>query len=190
MKRLENFKGKNEGHLKAIKDQGEKQLNILSKKINKEVNIKNASFKNKLDNDIKEQNKRIDYIKLVCIGSSNHYHNFTIFLGLEDFAENIYFGALSLKAAKIQQRCMEDMIKKLENYRPNHDDYKIQKINILSNAREFYKERKMILFAFKDDIFPLPKQYPSGMDDWEEKDMDLSEFMPQEKESSILLPSF
>ena len=26
----------------------------------------------------------------------------------------------------------------------------------------------MILNAFKNIIFPLPKQYPSGRDDWEE----------------------
>ena len=30
----------------------------------------------------------------------------------------------------------------------------------------------MILNAFKNNIFPLPKQYPSGMDDWEEDDID------------------
>ena len=35
------------------------------------------------------------------------------------------------------------------------------------NVKEFWKERKMILIAFDNDIFALPKQYPSGMVDWE-----------------------
>ena len=87
LKRLKNVAGKNEEQLKAIKDQEEKQLNILSNKLNKEANLNNLSFKNKLDfesnkvsNDIKEQNKKNNYAKLVCNGSGNHYHNFTIFL--------------------------------------------------------------------------------------------------------------
>ena len=64
-------------------------------------------------NNIKEQNKKADYIKLVCIGSGKQYnYNFTIFLGLGYFAENIYNGNLSLKATKIKQRNMEDVIRK------------------------------------------------------------------------------
>ena len=74
-KRVKNIEGKNE-ELKAIKDQGEKQLQILTSKTDKEIDFKNVSFKNKLNpesiksyNEIKEQNKKIDYTKLVCIGS-------------------------------------------------------------------------------------------------------------------------
>ena len=35
LKMLKNIEGKNEGQLKAIKDQGEKQLDIIKKKINR-----------------------------------------------------------------------------------------------------------------------------------------------------------
>ena len=38
--------------------------------------------------------------------------------------------------------------------------------------KKIFKGRKMILNASKNNIFPLPKQYPSGMDDWEEDDID------------------
>ena len=58
----------------------------------------------------------------------------------------------------------------------------------LLNAKEFYKERKMILIAFENDVYPLPKQYPSSMDDWEEDDIDSLQFFP--KRSYTLLPSF
>ena len=47
----------------------------------------------------------------------------------------------------------------------------------------------MFLIAFENGIFPLPLQYPSGMDEWKEDEMDSSEFMPDEKESSISLTS-
>ena len=122
LKRLKNVAGKNEEQLKAIKDQEEKQLNILSNKQNKEANLNNLSFKNKLDfesnkvsNDIKEQNKKNNYAKLVCNGSGNHYHNFTIFLTSWRFTESIYSGNLSLEAEKIKQRNTENMIKHLNN---------------------------------------------------------------------------
>ena len=43
----------------------------------------------------------------------------------------------------------------------------------------------MILNAFKNIIFPLPKQYPSGMDDWEEDVTDSWQCL--RKESNMLL---
>ena len=46
----------------------------------------------------------------------------------------------------------------------------------------------MILIAFENGIFPLPKQYPSNMDDWKEDEMDSSEFLP--KGTDTLLPLF
>ena len=79
----------------------------------------------KVYNKIKEQNKKIDCTKLVYIGSAKqHYYSFTIFLGLESFAENIYNGNLLSKAAKIKQRNMEDIIRKLDYYNPSKEKYK------------------------------------------------------------------
>ena len=103
LKRLENIEGKDEELLKTIKDQGEKQLQILTKKSNKEVDYKNVSFKDKLDseskrayNEIKEQGEKINYTKLVCIVCLLNQYNFTIFLDLT-FAESIYDGSIFLK---------------------------------------------------------------------------------------------
>ena len=70
MKRLKNIEGKNEDKLKAIKDQGKKQLKVLTEKLNKEVGFQNVSFKNnvnpesirvymKLKNKIKRLNTQI-----------------------------------------------------------------------------------------------------------------------------------
>ena len=102
MKRLKNIEAKDEEQLKAIKDQGEKQLQILTKKINKVADFKNVSCKDKQNseskrdyNEIEEQGEKINYTKLVCIGSGKHQYNFTIFLDLKPFAESIYNGSIS-----------------------------------------------------------------------------------------------
>ena len=45
----------------------------------------------------------------------------------------------------------------------------------------------MILIAFENGAFLLPKQYPSGMDGWKEDEIDSSNILPNK--SGILLPS-
>ena len=120
-----------------------KTLQILTSKTGKKVVFKNESFNGRVDseslniyNDIKEENKKIYYRKCVCIGlGRRHHYNFTIFLGLANFAEDIYSGNFSFKAARMKQRNMEDMIEILNNYNLNSKKYKIQKINTLLNAR-------------------------------------------------------
>ena len=103
MKRLKNVENKNKEQLTKVKDQGQKQLKILVSKMNKEVDFKKISFKNKLNfgltklyNDI----KKIDYTKPVCIGSGKHHYDFTIFMGLGNFGENIYYDNFPLKKFK------------------------------------------------------------------------------------------
>ena len=192
LKRLKNIEGKEEERLKAIKDQGEKQLQILTEKTEKVMDFKNISFKDKLNpeskngynayNETKEQGERINCTKLlsiVCIGSGN--------ITLPTFTESIYNSSLSLEAAKIKQRNMEDMIRKLDEYDLEKEKFRAQRESTLLNGKEFYKGRKMILTVFANSAFPQPKQYPSGMDDWKEDEMNSSYVLPNE--SRILLPS-
>ena len=77
----------------------------------------------------------------------------------------------------MKQRYIEDKIRKLDDYKPSTEKYKSQKTSTLSNAREFYKGRKIIIIAFENGIFPLHKQYQSESD-WTEDEMDSSEFLP------------
>ena len=83
LKRLKNIKGNNEQQLEAIKDQGKKQLQILAKKKDRLDDFKNILFRNKLHSEaketydkIKKQSRKIDYTKLVCIGSGRHQYIF------------------------------------------------------------------------------------------------------------------
>ena len=137
-------------------------------------------------NEIKKQNKKIEYTKLVCIISGKqHHYNSTIFSGLWSFAENIYNSNLSLKAAKIRQRNMEDMIRKLQYCRPSGEKCKTEKTSTFLNAKEFYKGKTWFLLHL--EMFPLPKLYLSESDG-KEDEIDSSEFLP--KWSATLLPSF
>ena len=86
LKRLENIEEKTGKQVKAIEDQSEKQLQVLTKRLNEKVDFKNVFFKDNLNpesirvcNEMKEQNKKIDYTKLFCNGSGKHYYNFAIF---------------------------------------------------------------------------------------------------------------
>ena len=110
-----------------------KQIQIPTNNIDEGVNFKNVSFKNKLNpestrvyNEIKKQNKKIDYTNFVWIGSGKQHHC-NILLALEIFAESIFNGNLSFKAVKVKQRNIQDVIRKVEDYNPNKERYKIQK---------------------------------------------------------------
>ena len=47
----------------------------------------------------------------------------------------------------------------------------------------------MILIAFENNVFPLPKQYPSGnVDDWKEDEMDSTHIIPEKADE--LLPHY
>ena len=129
-------------------------------------------------NKIRDQDEIIDYSRLNFIGSSNKYtFNFENFMSLRNLAENIYNGNVSLDAAKKKQRRMENMLENFIHYNPVKNVYKNQKINILLNAKEFYKGRKEVIIAFEENIFPLPKPYVFGKNEWKERYFGKEEFM-------------
>ena len=105
--------------------------------------------------------------------------NLEIFFSLGNLAENIYNGNVSLDAAKQEQRRTENMLENFINYNPVTSVYKNQRVNILSNAKEFYKGRKEILIAFGENMFPLPKPYVFGKNEWKERDLGNEKFMPK-----------
>ena len=120
--------------------------------------------------------------------------NLEIFLSLGNLAENIYNGNVSLDAAKQEQRRTENMLENFISYNPVTSVYKNQRVNILSNAKEFYKGRKEILIAFGENMFPLPKPYVFGKNEWKERDLGNKKFIPEtlkkrflEKYDQILL---
>ena len=129
----------------------------------------------KVFDEIRFQQEIIDYSRLNFIGSSKKY-TFELgkFMSLGNLAENI-----SLDAAKQEQRKMENIFESFIDYNPVKDVYKNQKPNILLNAREFYKGRREILIAFEENMFPLPKPYVFGKNEWKEKNLGNEKLMPE-----------
>ena len=84
---------------------------MLTEKLNKGVDFKNVSLKNKLSlelirayNKIEEQNKKIDYEKLLCNDLGKHHYNFTTFLSLGSFAEVFIMVVFCLNLQKLNKR--------------------------------------------------------------------------------------
>ena len=131
-------------------------------------------------NEIRDQDEIMDYSQLSFIGSSKKYtFNFEKFMSLGNLAENIYNDNVSLDAVKQEQRRMENMLEKFIDCNPVKNVYKNQKSNILLNAKEFYKGRREVIIAFEENMFPEPKPYVFGKNEWEERDLSREEFMPK-----------
>ena len=81
---------------------------------------------------------------------------------------------------------MENMLEKFIDYNPIKDVHKKQKTNIVLNAKEFYKGRKEVIIAFEENMFPLPKPYVFGKNEWKERDLSREYFMPKILEKSFL----
>ena len=134
----------------------------------------------KVFDEIRFQQEITDYSRLNFIGSSKKY-TFELgkFMSLGNLAENIYNGNVSLDAAKQEKRKMENIFESFIDYNPVKDVYKNQKPNILLNAREFYKGQREILIAFEENMFPLPKPYVFGKNEWKEKNLRDEKLMPE-----------
>ena len=82
---------------------------------------------------------------------------------------------------------MENMPESFIDYNPIKNVYKNKKVDNLSNAREFYKGRREILIAFEENMFPLPKRFVFGKNEWKERDFFGNEkFMPKTFKLSFL----
>ena len=62
---------------------------------------------------------------------------------------------------------MEALLKDLDAYRPQNFKKIKSRKEVLKNANIFFEGREMIIHAFEENIFPLPKRPPSfqGKDD-------------------------
>ena len=137
--RLKNVKGKNEAQFKAIKDQGQKQLDAI-----KTINIgwkplktiKFFSLITKKAKKLIEKIKQIDWLdtaQLICTKTDRRtkydFSNFTFPL---KFASKIYHRDLTQQKAKRDQVKVKILINKLNNnYNPQNQKKKKKKKMIL-----------------------------------------------------------
>ena len=71
------------------------------------------------------------------------------------------------------------MLESFIDYNPIKKVYNDQKVNILLNAREFYKGQREILIAFEENMFPQPKPYVFGKNEWKKTCFGNEKFMPK-----------
>ena len=71
---------------------------------------------------------------------------------------------------------MEEKLENFVEYSLVKYNYKNQTFQILPNVKELimkqtWIQRREILIAFEENIFPLPKPYVFGKNEWKEKDV-------------------
>ena len=158
LKRLENIEGNNEVQLKAIKDQGKKQLREI-KNINKSNTLKvidkirrKNSGANRILLDIDET---LDDAELVCTKTDRTKYDFNRFLFPLKFIEKIHNYEITLDEAINYQTELEILINKLDNdYKPRIPKKGKEKNNVLESARKLLDARKDIIGFFEKGTFP------------------------------------
>ena len=162
LKIQKNIEGKNKQQLKAIEDQGNKQLNAIENidtgsKLLKAINFfsRLSPEAKQLMDDTKEEENDIDPEKLVCIKSDEKIFNFNIFKLSFKFASSIYDDKITLKEAKQDQYKMSNQLKDLEKYTPKNPDKIKSRKETLINAKKLHNNRYHVIKAFEDGVFPF-----------------------------------
>ena len=162
MKKIKNIEGKNEEQLKAIEDQGKKQLEEI-----KNINIsskplKTISFFSTISEEAKELMNKIKVIddwletaQLICTKTDGKAkYEFNKFMLPLKFASKIYSRNLTLQKAIDDQQDLDILINKLNNnYNPTSKIKIKEKDDTLKSAKKLFFVREEIINAFKKAIF-------------------------------------
>ena len=166
LKRLKSTEGKNEQQLEAIRDQGEKKLDLIGK-VNtdqtKRIGFYDKENKQAVElsflylrllfkllvllfiiklyarNNIFKINKVIRDNKnksLVCTHSNVTQHDFNKYRNVNQFGNDLYNGELSIDGARNEQYEMQILINKLERYDARNKRKKL-KMKLLLMQKKF-----------------------------------------------------
>ena len=163
MKRLKNIEGKNEQQLELIKNQREKQLNLIHKsnleretkqlEIQSYLNPEAKRLKGEINKEMKDKEDK----NVLCTHSNGKEYNFYKFATLNLFGNKIFDGKTSIEDALEEQAKMEKLLMSLKKHDPSND-YKIKtRKEFLKNAENLLETRNKIINGFRDGIFPLAK---------------------------------
>ena len=190
--RLRNIEDKNKEQLKTIEDQEEVQAKAISKnKIKptllnsiysqevKDGRIDNSEAKKifKILEDM--EGSKINYSKLVYREGGNVYFDFTRSGPLSSFYLKLINGNIGISVAKWNMEEFRDEIKRQENKRAKKKPYKINKKQVLENAKALYDWLGIIVNAFERGVFEyggrpqLDIDYDSGTYDLTGKELQM-----------------
>ena len=158
LKTLRNIVGKNEEQLKAIEDQGKKQLDAIKNIETDSKSLTTISFFSRLSPKIKElldklkkEKNTIDSERLVCVKTDGTIFNLNTFKNSLEFASNNYHkGKTSLKEAKKNQYKMLKQLKDQEEDDPKNLDKLKSENETLINAKKLYNNRDNVIRAFEN----------------------------------------
>ena len=180
-KRIKNIEGKNEEQLKAIEDQGKKQLEEI-KNINVSSKpLKTISFFSTISEEAKELMNKIKVIddwletaQLICTKTDGKTkYDFSKFIFPLKFASEIYNYDFTLQKAQDKQQELEILINKLNNnYNPTSKIKIKEKDDALKTAKRLCTIKNEIINAFKKDIFPYIDGFQVEKDEDTDEDTD------------------
>ena len=152
-----------EKQIKAIEDQGEKQVEALKtfKSDNEKLTIEDVIPKSALINDeakkeldkIKEIEKTVDREKLVY-RASEYTYNFRNFRTVRTLGRDIYEGKITLEEANIHQDNLLRVIRNFNNRtRPQNDREMQEKKIVLKTCINFLRQERYFLTALIAEYF-------------------------------------
>ena len=151
MKKIKNIEGKNEEQLKAIEDQGKKQLEEI-KNINVSSKpLKTISFFSTISEEAKELMNKIKVIddwletaQLICTKTDGKTkYDFNKFTFPSKFTLKIYCHDFTLQEAQDNQQELKILINKLNNnYNPTSDIKKQEKEDTKLCKKSVFYQRK------------------------------------------------
>ena len=155
-----------EKQAKTIEDQGEKQIKAIqgNKQLAniQEVTIKNIFAENMLNDEAKIEIDKISKIektvdrKKLAYKASEYEYSFQNFLIIRTFGRDIYNGDITLKEADEYQSSLLNEIKNFrDKTKPQSEEKKREKEDVLKNLYNFYEGREKVLNAFDGKIFPI-----------------------------------
>ena len=163
MKILKNIEGKNKERLKAIEDQGIKQLDAIKNTETGSGSLKTIIFfsglspeAKKIVRGAKERKKHtLNPEKLVCVKTNETIFNSNPFKYSLDFAPNIYHkDKTSLNYGKKSQYKMFSVLNDLKMYNAKHlDKKKKSEEEALINEEKLYNNRNNVIKAFENEVF-------------------------------------
>ena len=162
-KRLENIRNTSLAQLQAIKDQGEIQLkeleNVEESRMLEEIDKIRRKYDEAKDLvfKIKKIDTELDTSELACTKSDGKTkYDFNLFTSPLKFARKIHNYEITLDEAIADQDKLENLIIRLENYKPRKiKKKKIEEKNkVLESARKLSYVRNDVINAFDKNIFP------------------------------------
>ena len=104
--------------------------------------------------EIKTIQKNVDYRKLKITCGNNVTYDFSDFKTFNNLFKELYFKKMTIDNTEIKRNEFNAKFNALSKYSPRNQKCLELKYKLLDNAKNFYKEKK-IIEGFKKGIFPL-----------------------------------